>query len=292
MDYRPTSWSTYRGQEKLKDRLRIHIKSALDRKVPLEHVLLTAPPGYGKSVLASLISEEMGVSFEQFDMPIEDSALKRVVQMFEGVVLFDEIHRLTNKQQENLLPLVRDNYLQLKNGSRIQSGYLTIVAATTEPQQIIKPLVQRFPIGPLSGLLFDEYSQEEMSSIIADMARFYNIEFTKEQTMLLAKASGNIPRMAEGLVVMARDLQTTDVEIILDKCRVSNDGLTELHRRYIHALFECGGEAGIDLISAYLDLPKPIIVDLETFLIKKGYIQRGKQGRELLTQGYKVAQIN
>src|SRR5690606_40903849 len=137
-NYTVTSWDEYIGQEKLKERLQIHIQAALDRMEPLEDVLLIGVLGCGKSTLAALIASELETEFETFMMPVKPTILKRIVMDYECVVLFNEVHRLPPRQQEDLLPLIQDGYLQLDNGAKIEKGALTVVAATTEPEKIIK----------------------------------------------------------------------------------------------------------------------------------------------------------
>lgn len=289
MDYGPKNLETFIGQKKLKERIRIHIRSALERQMPLEHVLLLAEPGFGKTTLAALIAEEMCVEYISYVMPIKEVILKRIVQQFDGIVLFDEIHRLSTKQQENLLPLLSPSgYLQLDNGRRIEPGYLTIIGATTEPQNLISPLIQRFPIGPESGLLFEQYTNDEMATIVYNLAAQFNIELTWEQANILGKATGGIPRRANALISMARDLNSTDVNLILEKCGISCEGLTELHFKYMQALYDCGGESGLENITSYVNLPKSTIVGIETFLVKRGIVERAKTGRILLPKGDQI----
>jgi Holliday junction DNA helicase RuvB len=281
---RPVTWEDYIGQEKLKERLQIHINGALDRAEPLDHILLCGPPGCGKTTIASLIADSIGLDFLSFVMPIKKSVLVKIVQSYTGIVLFDELHRLKVKEQEELLPLIEDDYLQLDNGGKVHAGVLTVIGATTERDQIIPPLFDRYPIKPS----FDEYTDQEMGRIILGMAAKLGMSFDDETAIILGRASGGIPRNAKSLVKMARDLDSTDPHEILSKSRLTPDGLTEHHLEYVRTLMECGGTAGIEILAAHLRLPKMTIVDLERLLLKRGMIEYTKQGRSLLGPAYKA----
>ena len=197
---RPETWDDYVGQEAMKDRLAVHISSALIREETLDHILLTGPPGCGKTSLASIIATEFGEPFTSFLMPIKEKALLLFLRQRHGVVLFDEIHRLSVKQQEALLPLVEDGYYQLDNGDRVYADNLTIIGATTEPEKIIPPLFDRFPIKPP----FDDYTADEMRDIVHRMAYASGIELDDMQAAVLGSAAGGVPRggaLAVGAVV-------------------------------------------------------------------------------------------
>lgn len=281
--FRPVKWDDYIGQRKLKDTLQIKIEGALNRGEMLEHVLLYGPPGCGKTSISSLVADQMMMDFLSFVMPIKPQIMRKIVQGYEGIVLFDEIHRLSSKQQEELLPLIEDNYLQLENGMRIEAGALTIIGATTELDKIIAPLYDRFHIKPP----FDDYTDEEMGIIVKNMADKIGVRFSKEEAEIIGKATGGVPRLAKALVSMARDLETTDPELIFKKSRITKDGLTEMHLRYLKALYDCGGTAGIEIVGTHLSLPKSVLSDLEKLLVKKNMIEYTKQGRNMLPLGYK-----
>lgn len=286
---RPETWDDYVGQEAMKDRLAVHISSALIREETLDHILLTGPPGCGKTSLASIIATEFGEPFTSFLMPIKEKALLLFLRQRHGVVLFDEIHRLSVKQQEALLPLVEDGYYQLDNGDRVYADNLTIIGATTEPEKIIPPLFDRFPIKPP----FDDYTADEMRDIVHRMAYASGIELDDMQAAVLGSAAGGVPRNAKSLVFMARDLyhDTGEIDIaqVLSQSRVDENGLTEDHRRYCQVLAQSGGVAGLEILSAHLRLPKAVLVELERLLVKLEMVQYSKQGRELVNGGWTVA---
>ena len=287
---RPVEWDDYIGQATMKERLSIHINSALLRDAALDHILLTGPPGCGKTTMAQIIANSYGVEFTSFIMPIKEKVLVAYLRLTEqGVILLDEIHRLSTKQQESYLSLLEDGYLQLDNGDRVESGDITIIGATTEPEKVIAPLYDRFAIKPP----FDEYSDEEMQSIVLRMAEAVETEMTDEAAHVLGRASGGIPRNAKSLVFMARDLATMgyglDVAEVLQKCRVDEDGFSEDHRRYCQVLAETGGISGLEILSAHLRLPKPTLIELERLLLKREVLQYTKSGRELIGRGWSVA---
>jgi holliday junction DNA helicase RuvB len=285
-NFRPQTFDAYVGQEQMKEVLAVHIDGALDRFVPLEHVLLHGPPGCGKTTVASIIASELDMEFMSYVMPIKEQLLRRIVAGFDGVVLFDEIHRLSTKQQESLLPLIEDGYIQMDHGGIIEAGALTIIGATTELDKIIKPLYDRFQIKPA----FDPYTDEEMGQIVQNMAVKIGVEFDFETAKVLGRATGGVPRNAKAIVNMARDLGTTDPGPILKMCRLTPDGLTENHVRYLEVLKDCGGTAGIEIIGAHIGLHKAVIIDLERLLVDRGMIEYSKQGRMLAPAGYKQTQ--
>lgn len=281
------SFDKYVGQKELKERLMIHIESANKRQVAMEHVLLDGPPGAGKTTLSALIAEALVVDFAEFVMPIKPNLLKQICQCHYGVVLFDEIHRCSVKQQEELLTLIQGNYLQTDTGQIIEAPDLTVIGATTEPDKIIKPLYDRFQIKPK----FEEYSDKDMAKIAKGMARRVGLDLNRKQLNIIGKASGGVPRMAKSLVIMTRDLAITKGEFniheVLERCNVTESGLTDNHMEYLKILAK-SSPSGIDVIGAQMRLPKSVILDLERLLVRRNLIQYTKQGREILSGGYKA----
>ena len=278
------SFQNFIGQERLKDRLLTHIGSAIDRGEPLDHILLISPPGCGKSTLARLIADLMYTSFDSYMMPIKPAVVRRAVQSGTGVILFDEIHRLPARQQENLLPVIQDGYLQLDNGVRIDNEGSTFICATTEPDKLISPLIDRFPIRPT----FDEYTDDELAQIVQLMARKADVHFSDEEARILGRATGGVPRNARSVTIMARDLGSTDPREILPKIGLTEDGLTDMHVLYLKTLADCGHQAGIEIIGAHLRYPKSSIIDLERLLLRRKFIEYSPQGRVLTMQGSKA----
>jgi len=286
--FRVTEWDDYQGQTKLKERFDVHINSALDRCEPLDHALLIGPPGCGKTTIAQIIAEQMHTNFESYVMPQKPGVLQYLFQEHYGVLLLDEIHRLKTAQQESLLTVIEDGYYQQDNGERVELGDgLTIIGATTEPDQIIAPLYDRFMIKPE----WDPYTDRDMAKIVYGMAQRTHILLTDRSAKRLARAAGGIPRNAKALVKMARDLHLEDsagVAEILRISRLTPDGLTVNHVRYLRVLKDCGKPTGLSTISAHLRLPPTVIVGLERLLLSRKLISYEPNGRALTGKAFKV----
>lgn len=279
---RPRTWDDYIGQDAMRERLRLHANAALSDNRRMDHVLLIGPPGAGKTTLAEVIAHSMRTAFKSYVWPLDFDVLQQVVGQFTGVVLFDEIHRGGMNKQEKLLPLIEDDYLQLPNGVRLSAGNrITFIGATTEPDKVIAPLYDRFPIKPA----FDDYTDEEMALIVKRMAKILNADATPEMLIALGRATGGVPRNAESFVVTLRDMQTQGLhptaDSVLRMCRVTPEGLTVDHIEYLATLKAMGGTAGLRTLATHLRLPEPFVRELERLLVKQGKVQYGERGRVL-----------
>lgn len=282
---RVNEWSSYVGQDRIKARLRTHIEAALaDDRMP-DHMLFEAPPGYGKTSLAIIIAEEMFAEVKVIKMPMSTKALSAVLRRWDGgVLVLDEIHRGSRKEQEELLPLLEEGYVSMPNGRRTyMSPDTTIVGTTTEPDKVIAPLRDRFPIRPR----FVDYTNAEMGRIVKGMGEKIKIKFSEAEARALGAACAGTPRQARGLVLSARDLRTTNAAKILDMVEIDPDGLTAEHKHYLHIVDDAGGiGVGLATITTLMQLPTSTIRDLERLLLKRGFLTLEKTGRELTNAGF------
>lgn len=284
---RPDTWDGFVGQTALKERLSIHIESAIYRQTRLDHILLDGPPGCGKTTVASIVANEVGSDFESLKCPIEQKVLSRTLRRFRGVLFLDEIHLLTTKVQNDLLMVLADGYLALPSGQRVYTDDLVcIIGATTEREKLLKPLYDRFEIKPT----FDEYSDEEMQEITLNMAALTHLKMDPDAAQVLGRAAGGIPRNARSLVITMRDMMFTTADIsaadVLKACRVTETGLTDDHQRYLLTLEAIGGVAGLEPLSNHLRLNKAVLMDLERLLVKQELLTYSKAGREMTSEGY------
>lgn len=284
---RPATMSGFVGQTKMKRRLGIQIAAARASDRRLDHLLVTGPPGMGKSTIAQLIADEMEVPFEAIMCPIKLPQLLHLLRSFFGVLLLDEIHRCPDSLQEEFLPLLQEGFMRTPSGQRFAVDYLTVIGATTEEGEVIAPLKDRFiQITP------EPYSEDEMGEIIEGMAARAGVQMNRDVALGLGKATCGIPRRGRQFVLAARDLELVGprpgTEEILEFCEVDPDGLTKEHNAYLTALESLGGTAGMSTLKSVLRLQEVTIREIERQLVNvMGLVTYSSKGRELTTEGYK-----
>ncbi|MEE5989217.1 MAG: Holliday junction branch migration DNA helicase RuvB [Lachnospiraceae bacterium] len=303
---RPQTLKNYIGQQKIKDNLAVYIQAAKERKEPLDHALFYGPPGLGKTTLAGIIANEMGVHMKvtsgpAIEKPGELAAILNNLQ--EGDVLFiDEIHRLPRTVEEVLYPAMEDFEIDIiigKNGESTRSVRLdlprfTLIAATTRTGLLSAPLRDRF--GLIEHLEF--YTVEELKTIIRNSAKILDVEIDDAGAEEMARRSRGTPRLANRMLKRVRDFAqikfdgviTKDAaEYALDLMKVDRDGLDQLDRNLLLTLINnfSGGPAGLDTLAAALGEDAGTIEDVcEPYLLQNGYINRTPRGRVATEKAY------
>ncbi|AVQ99502.1 Holliday junction branch migration DNA helicase RuvB [Oceanobacillus sp. M65] len=305
LSLRPSALNQYIGQQKVKENLSIFIKAARMREEPLDHVLLYGPPGLGKTTLAAIIANEMGVQFRSTSGPAIERAgdLAAILSSLEpGDVLFiDEIHRLPRSVEEVLYPAMEDFFLDIVIGTgpsarsvRIDLPPFTLVGATTRAGLLSAPLRDRF--GVLSRLEF--YEAKDLCSIIERTAEIFQTSITKEAATEVARRSRGTPRIANRLLKRIRDISQVkgEVEISADTTaealtmlQVDDEGLDHIDHKLLKGMIENfqGGPVGLDTIAATIGEESQTIEDVyEPYLLQIGFIQRTPRGRIVTPKAY------
>ena len=303
---RPRRLREFIGQAALRANLEIALRATQARGEPLEHVLLSGPPGLGKTSLAHIIAEEMGTSITVTSGPGIERAgdlVGLLSNLDQGEILFiDEIHRLPRTVEEKLYSAMEDYRIDivLDKGPHARTIQLplrpfTLVGATTRSGLLTAPLRTRFGI----PMHFDFYTSEELCEIVTRSARLLEVPVTAEGAQEIAARSRGTPRIANRLLRRVRDYASVKAEGAIDKKvadaalrmqGVDAQGLDDLDRRFLRAIIDYykGGPVGIEAMAATLNEETDTLVDVvEPYLLKIGFVLRTPAGRRASVAAYR-----
>ena len=303
---RPKLLADYVGQPQVREQMDIFIKAAKLRQDALDHLLIFGPPGLGKTTLANIVANEMGVNIRTTSGPVLEKAgdLAAMLTNLEphDVLFIDEIHRLSPAIEEVLYPAMEDYQLDIMIGEgpaarsiKLDLPPFTLVGATTRAGSLTSPLRDRF--GIVQRLEF--YSVEDLTSIVARSADCLNLELEQQAAFEVARRSRGTPRIANRLLRRVRDyadvrnggIISVDVaKQALSMLDVDDAGFDYLDRKLLSAVIERfdGGPVGLDNLAAAIGEERDTIEDvLEPYLIQQGFLQRTPRGRIATSQTYR-----
>ncbi|HXP62546.1 MAG TPA: Holliday junction branch migration DNA helicase RuvB [Dongiaceae bacterium] len=306
MTLRPSLFSEFTGQAKVKERLEITVAAAKQRGEAIDHVLLSGPPGLGKTTLAHILAKAMGANLKSTSGPTIEKAgdlAGLLTNLEEGDVLFiDEIHRLQKTIEEYLYPAMEDFKLDIiidqgpnARSVRLNLPRFTLIGATTRSGLLTAPLLTRFPICER----LDYYEAGQLEQIVTRSARLLDVEIEGNAALELARRSRGTPRIANNLLRRVRDFaqvrhQGRITPEVADKAlamlEIDQNGLNEMDKRILETIIVkfAGGPVGLgSLAVAVGEEPDTLEEVYEPYLIMEGYLKRTSQGRVATELGYK-----
>ncbi len=302
---RPARLNEFVGQRKLCDNLRVFVEAAKHRHEALDHVLFCGPPGLGKTTLAFILAEEMGVKLSLASGPAIEhkgqlAALLTKLEPFD-VLFIDEIHRLSAAVEENLYTALEDFRIDVVHGEGAYASTLqlplhpfTLVAATTRAGLLTSPLLSRF--GYVARL--DYYDTDALTTIVKRSASLMKVSLNDAAASEIARRSRGTPRIANRLLRRARDfaqvlgdgnLDAATASEALDRLDVDQGGLDTMDRRFLHVLIDHyhGGPVGIETLAAALSEARDTLEDVyEPYLLQQGLLARTARGRMATERAY------
>jgi Holliday junction DNA helicase RuvB len=306
MTLRPSLFSDFTGQAKVKERLEIAVQAAKQRSEAIDHILLSGPPGLGKTTLANIIAKAMGANFKCTSGPTIEKAgdlAGLLTNLEEGDVLFiDEIHRLQKTIEEYLYPAMEDFKLDIiidqgpnARSVRLNLPRFTLIGATTRSGLLTAPLLTRFPVRER----VDYYSAEQLQKIVIRAANLLGIQIEEQGALEIARRSRGTPRIANNLLRRVRDyaqvkgdgrITVQIADSALAMLEIDQNGLDEMDKRILEAII-CkfgGGPVGISSLAVAVgEEPDTLEEVYEPYLIMEGYLNRTAQGRIATELSYK-----
>ena len=310
MTLRPSLFSEFTGQAKVKERLEITVAAAKKRGEAIDHLLLSGPPGLGKTTIANIIAKAMGANFKSTSGPTIEKAADLaglLTNLEEGDVLFiDEIHRLQKTIEEYLYPAMEDFKLDIiidqgpnARSVRLNLPRFTLIGATTRSGLLTAPLLTRFPIRER----LDYYHSDQLEKIVIRSARLLDIEIEERGASEIARRSRGTPRIANNLLRRVRDFAQVKGEgritaAIADKAlamlEIDENGLDEMDKRILETMILKfgGGPVGVNSLAVAVgEEPDTLEEVYEPYLIMEGYLQRTAQGRVATELSYKKLRL-